>query len=99
MFPVIGLQMMGGQLFQAIGKPVQASVLSLSRQILFFVPALLFLPVLFESGGLRPIYGVYWAFPISDFCSSIVSGIFVYRLFRAWRNNGNGSESVTPVTG
>jgi Na+-driven multidrug efflux pump len=84
MFPVIGVQMMGGQLFQAIGKPVQATVLSLSRQILFFIPAILFLPVLFEAGGLRPLYGVYWAFPLSDFCSAIISGIFVYRQFRAW---------------
>jgi Na+-driven multidrug efflux pump len=86
MFPVIGVQIMGGQLFQAIGKPVQASVLSLSRQILFFIPAILSLPVLFEAGGLRPIYGVYWAFPLSDFCSSIVSGIFIYRQFRAWNS-------------
>jgi Na+-driven multidrug efflux pump len=85
MFPIIGLQMMGGQLFQAIGKPVQATILSLSRQILFFIPAILFLPVLFEAIGIRPIYGVYWAFPLSDFCSTIVSGIFVYLEFKAWK--------------
>ncbi|MCL2130537.1 MAG: MATE family efflux transporter, partial [Treponema sp.] len=44
MFPLIGMQMMGGQFFQAIGKPVQGAILSLSRQILFFIPSLLFLP-------------------------------------------------------
>jgi putative MATE family efflux protein len=85
MFPLVGVQMMGGQFFQAIGKPIQASVLSLSRQILFFIPSLLFLPLLFEAIGLRPIYGVYCTFPLSDFCSAIISGIFVYRQFRAWR--------------
>ena len=85
MFPFIALQMMGGQFFQAIGKPVQASILSLSRQILFFIPSLLFLPVLFEAIGLRPIYGVYCTFPLSDFCSSIISGIFVFREFRAMK--------------
>ena len=85
MFPFIALQMMGGQFFQAIGKPIQASILSLSRQILFFIPSLLFLPVLFEAIGLRPIYGVYCTFPLSDFCASIVSGIFVFREFRAMK--------------
>ena len=78
MFPFVAIQMMGGQFFQAIGKPVQATIVSLSRQILFLIPALLFLPVLFEKIGIRPIFGVYWAFPISDFCASIITGIFVY---------------------
>jgi len=83
--PIIGLQMMSGQLFQAIGKPVQAAILSLSRQILFFIPMVLFLPVLFETLGLRPIYGVYCTFPLADFCSAIISGIFVYRQFKKWK--------------
>ena len=85
MFPFIAFQMMGGQFFQAIGKPVQASILSLSRQILFFIPSILFLPVLFEALNIRPVYGVYCAFPLSDFCSSIISGIFVFREFKAWK--------------
>ena len=84
MFPIIGIQMMGGQFFQAIGKPVQGGILSLSRQILFFIPSLLFLPVLFGSVGLPQIYGVYWAFPISDIFSAIISGFFVRREFKHW---------------
>jgi Na+-driven multidrug efflux pump len=85
MFPFIAFQMMGGQFFQAIGKPVQASILSLSRQILFFIPSILFLPVLFGAMGLHPVFGVYCVFPLSDFCSSIISGIFVFREFRKWK--------------
>jgi Na+-driven multidrug efflux pump len=85
MFPFIAIQMIGGQFFQAIGKPVQASILSLSRQILFAIPAILFLPVLFGALGLREIFGVYWAFPLSDVCSSIVSAVFVLREFRLWK--------------
>ena len=84
-FPFIAIQIMGGQLFQAIGKPIQGTILSLSRQILFFVPALLFLPVLFEMIGLRQIYGVYWAFPVSDILSAALSGIFVYWEFKNLR--------------
>jgi putative MATE family efflux protein len=85
MFPVIGLHMMSGQLFQAIGKPVQAAFISLSRQILFFIPMVLFLPILFEKIGLRPIYGVYCSFPLADFCSASISGLFVYRQFKKWK--------------
>jgi len=84
MFPIIAIQLMGGQFFQAIGKPVQATIVSLSRQILFLIPALLFLPLLFESIGVRPLYGVYWAFPLADFCASIISAVFVLREFRKW---------------
>jgi putative MATE family efflux protein len=87
-FPFFAIQMMGGQFFQAIGKPVQGTILSLSRQILFFIPALLSLPVLFGAVGIRRIYGVYWAFPISDMFSAIVSGIFVYWEFRNWEKMG-----------
>ena len=87
-FPIIAMQMMGGQLFQAIGKPVQGTILSLSRQILFFIPALLFLPVLFGAIGLRQIYGVYWTFPISDCLSAILSGFFIYREFKSWKDLG-----------
>jgi len=87
-FPFIGIQMMGSQLFQAIGKPIQASILGLSRQIIFFIPSLLFLPALFEAIGLNPVYAVFCTFPLSDLCSTILSGIFVLREFKALKNYG-----------
>jgi len=82
MFPFVAVQLLGGQFFQAIGKPVQAAVLGLSRQIIFLIPAILFFPVLFETFGIRPVFGVYWAFPFSDLCSSVISAVFVIREFR-----------------
>ena len=87
MFPFIAVQMLGGQFFQAIGKPLPAAILSLSRQILFLLPSLLFLPVLFRAIGLRPIYGVYCAFPLADICSATISGIFIYKEFHKWKLN------------
>jgi len=84
MSPIIGFQMMSGQLFQAIGKPVQAAILSLSRQILFFIPMIIFLPILFGKIGLRPIYGVYSTFPLADFCSAFISAVFIFRQFKKW---------------
>jgi len=87
-FPIIAMQMMGGQFFQAIGKPVQSTILSLSRQILFFIPSLLLLPAFFEKIGLPPIYGVYWTFPVSDFLSVVLSGVFVLMEFKKWKKLG-----------
>jgi putative MATE family efflux protein len=84
-FPLIAIQMMSGQFFQAIGKPVQGIILSLSRQILFLIPAFLFLPVLFGVIGLPQIYGVYWALPISDVFSAALSGVFIYWELRNWK--------------
>jgi len=96
MMPILGLQMMGGQLFQAIGKPVPATILSLSRQILFFIPSILLLPHLFQALGYPAIYGVYFAFPVSDVCSAVISGIFIYREFRLWGKlaPSSGADSV-----
>jgi Na+-driven multidrug efflux pump len=87
-FPVIAMQMMGSQFFQAIGKPVQGTILILSRQILFFIPSLLFLPLFFSAFGFAPIYGVYWTFPLSDTFSTILSGTFVFREFNNWKKLG-----------
>lgn len=57
---VMGIQMTASVYFQAVGKPIGATVLSLSRQILFMIPCLLILPVFFG------IKGVMWSFPVSD---------------------------------
>lgn len=49
-----------GVLFQAIGQPVKAAAASLSKQLLFYVPAML---IVSRITGLT---GVLWAGPIAD---------------------------------
>lgn len=71
MLPIIGFQIVSANYFQAVGKPKQAMILSLSRQVLFFIPALLILPNLY---GLK---GVWAAAPVADVLSSIVTGIWL----------------------
>jgi putative MATE family efflux protein len=71
--PFIGVQMLGGGLFQSIGKAVPALVLTISRQVLFLVPAAFLLPMVF---GLN---GVWMAVPVADFLSVAVTGIWVSR--------------------
>jgi putative MATE family efflux protein len=71
--PFLGFQIISSNYFQAIGKPVQGTVLSLSRQILFYIPLLLILPPLFG------IYGVYSAMPSADGGAIILSVIVMSR--------------------
>lgn len=52
LLPVIGLQVIGSGFFQAIGKAKQAMILSLSRQILIFIPLLLILPLFLNVEGI-----------------------------------------------
>ncbi|MDR1179191.1 MAG: MATE family efflux transporter [Spirochaetales bacterium] len=70
-FPVVGFQIVTSSFFQAIGKPVQGTVLSLSRQILFFIPVVIFFP---RFTGLD---GVFLTFPISDFCAVTLSALIL----------------------
>jgi putative MATE family efflux protein len=65
--PIMGVQMVTGIFFQAIGKPVQSSILSLSRQILYLIPASLLLPLALG------VEGVLWAGPIADFLAFLTA--------------------------
>ena len=60
-----------GILFQAIGKTVHAAVLSLSRQVIILIPAVLLFGML---GGVE---GILWSGAVSDCLSGIIALITV----------------------
>lgn len=66
-FPIVGFQIVAGSFFQSIGEAGKAIIQSLSRQIIFLVPALLLLPQLL---GLT---GVWLSMPVADFLSALLS--------------------------
>jgi Na+-driven multidrug efflux pump len=49
--PISGLQLITGTFFQAMGYPIQSSLVSLSRQIIFMIPLLFLLTWLFGING------------------------------------------------
>jgi Na+-driven multidrug efflux pump len=69
--PVVGFQIASSGYFQAVGKPRQAMVLMLSRQVLILIPAILILPRFF---GLR---GIYYAGPVSDLASALLTAVWL----------------------
>ena len=70
--PLIGMQMISTSYFQAVGKPNQATLLGLSRQIIIFIPLLVILPRYF---GLE---GIWWSAPFSDLGAFIMTGIWLW---------------------
>lgn len=72
-FFVVGVQIVAGGLYQALGKPKQALILSLSRQLLILIPLVLILPPYFG------VIGVWLAFPISDLLAVVLAVYLLYR--------------------
>jgi len=69
MFSIVGFQMVTSNFFQSIGKAKISIFLSVSRQVLFLIPALLILP---HFLGLN---GVWLGSPTADITSSILTFI------------------------
>lgn len=70
---VNGVQMLSAGFFSAIGKPLKGMVLSLTRQVLFFIPLALILPQFIGLDGLL------YAAPVADFVAFSVSVLFIKR--------------------
>ena len=85
-FPIIGFQMVTTNFFQSIGMAGKAIFLSLSRQLLFLMPGLIFLPRIFDE--LTPwdgSWGVWCSMPLSDFLASLVAGVMLFYQFRKFK--------------
>jgi putative MATE family efflux protein len=76
MLPIIGFQVISASFFQAIGKPKHSAFLSLSRQVIILIPALIILPNIF---GLK---GIWMAGPIADTASSIITAALLFHFLK-----------------
>ncbi len=80
MFPIIGFQIVISNFFQSIGMAKMSISLSLTRQFIFLIPAIVFLPRIWGLNGA-------WAtMPVSDGLSAIVTAItfiWFYKKFKA----------------
>ena len=85
-FPIIGFQMVATNFFLSIGMASKAIFLSLSRQLLFLLPGLLFLPRLFdELTRWDGSWGVWCAMPLSDLLASLVAFFMLTYQLRKFR--------------
>ncbi len=91
-FPIIGLPIMSGQFFQAIGKPVQAALIALSRQILLFIPFIYVFP---RFWGLT---GLFFAAPASDVLATAIALPLVLHQLRFFHRLEQAPAPATPPT-
>ncbi len=75
-FPIVGPQMVVGNFFQCIGKVKVAIFLSLSRQLLFLLPLIAVLPLVWG------IDGVWASMPVADTLAAIVTAVILIRYMR-----------------
>ncbi len=76
MLPLLGIQTVGSTYFQAVGKALPAMILAMSRQLLFFIPLVLILPLFLGLSG------VWAAYPIADFLAIGITSIWVIKEFK-----------------
>ena len=77
LFITFGFQMVYASLYLAIGKSLVGSILSLSRQGIFFFPLVFVLP------HLLGLTGVIWVQPMADLLTTILTVIFAVKINRA----------------
>jgi Na+-driven multidrug efflux pump len=70
---IVGFQVVGSALFQAIGRAGPALLLSMSRQILIFIP------MVFIMSHFFGLMGIWYTFPVSDVLSALLTLFFVIR--------------------
>lgn len=76
MLPVIGFQIIAANFFQAIGRSKSAMFLTLTRQIIFLIPAVIFFP---QFWGVE---GLLYAAPFADLLAAILTGYFFIKILK-----------------
>lgn len=75
-FILAGFGISCSSVFQALGKAVYSMFVSVARQLVVL------LPVAFALAQLGDVNMVWWAFPISELVSAIVTAIFMVKIYR-----------------
>lgn len=91
-FPLMSLMYAGNMMLQNIGKAMRASLLAMSRQGIFFLPAILLLPRLWGMVGLQLVQ------PVSDLCSFALSIPILLPVLRELKDGPTKTEE-RPTTG
>ena len=86
MLPIVGFQIVSSNLFQSLGMVRKSIILSLSRQLLFLLPCLYFLPIAFGDKG------IWMSYPVADGLASILTVILLGRLLKKLGKLNDGDD-------
>ena len=76
LLPLVGFQIIGGSIYQAIGNGLAGFILSIARQVLAFLP----LVILFHH--FWGIEGIFLSFPIADLVAFTITAVWLRYTFR-----------------
>ena len=79
------IQPVTSQFFASVGKPLKGMFVSLTRQIIFFLPALVILPVFYG------VDGIIYVGPIADTLSAVVAAMMVAGEFKDMTGKENAA--------
>lgn len=88
MLPLVGFQIVVTSFFQSLGMVKKSIFLSLSRQLLFFIPSLFILPHFWNLSG------VWYSFPVSDFLATATTGALFFFQMRAFKKTQAQGEQL-----
>lgn len=97
MYLVVPLQIVGSNFFMATGQPLKATFLTMTRQLIFYLPFLFIVPRVIPLffPGLTELAALPLAPSFADACAIIVTVIFMIREMR--RIRGLEAAQVTPA--
>ncbi|MGI6219915.1 MAG: MATE family efflux transporter [Bacteroidaceae bacterium] len=78
-FPLVGFQMVASNFFQSIGMAQKAIFLSLTRQLIFLIPCLLFLPMFVGKEG------IWYSIPVADAAAILISATMLFSQLRTFK--------------
>ena len=88
---LMGFQMVAQTVFQALGKVVPTFLVSISRQVLFFLPAVLILPRFWQLDG------VWFSFPVADALAFIMTLVLFLVVLRELKSTGGPAKMEQPA--
>jgi len=82
--PLMVVQIVIAQYYQATGRPTRSIILSLTRQFIFLIPLYYALPVFVGAfiPSLEQLHGLILGPPVADFLSFLLAGTFTIIEFR-----------------
>ena len=86
--PFVGAQVTLMVTFQTLGKPIQAMIVTLGRQLLLYVPLLYLLSHLFGFDGF------IWAQPTADILTTVIAAVLGISLIKLIRGADNLAKGI-----
>lgn len=86
MLPIVSISITGSNYMQSVGKAKSAMILGLLRQVILLIPMIMILPKFFDLNG------VWYAQPVSDLLSTIITVVVLFKELRRYKTNNIEEE-------